>query len=264
MGYSPWGHKESDVTVWLSIHAPTHTHICIFMYIFIYSSVCVHKFPSILPEQPFPPQSLKSPLTSVIPFLLTKRTSMHKTIPFLPCRWLLAVFLCDGEVRTLPSGAEGQGRAPSWGPHMAGRAPCRWTNGVQRPEGWSGRTTRTPIGDVETGPRVGRWTREEGQRGTGQAGSEEDPMHTQSNTHTWEHSTKGHMFTSVQLFSVAQSCLTLCDPMDCSTPGLPVHHQLPELAQTHVHWVGDAIQSYHPLSSPSLPAFNLSQHQGLF
>ena len=141
---------------------------------------------------------------------------MHKTIPFLPCRWLLAVLLCDGEVRTLPSGAEGQGRAPSWGPHMAGRASCGWTNGVQRPEGWSGRTTRTPIGDVETGPRVGRWTREEGQRGTGQAGSEEDPMHTQSNTHTWEHSTKGHMFTSVQLFSVAQSCLILCDPMDTS------------------------------------------------
>ena len=60
--------------------------------------------------------------------------------------------------------------------------------------------------------------------------------------------------------SVAQSCLTLCDPMDCSMPGLPVHHQLPELAQTHVHRVGDAIQPSHPLSSLSLP-FNLSQHQ---
>ena len=55
--------------------------------------------------------------------------------------------------------------------------------------------------------------------------------------------------------SVAQSCLTLCNPMDCSTPGFPVHHQLPEVAQTHIHWVGDAIQSSHPLSSPS-PAFN--------
>ena len=52
--------------------------------------------------------------------------------------------------------------------------------------------------------------------------------------------------------------------MGCSTPGFPVHHQLPELTQTHVHWVGDAIQSSHPLSSPSPPAFNLSQHQGLF
>ena len=67
----------------------------------------------------------------------------------------------------------------------------------------------------------------------------------------------------VQFSSVAQSCLTLCDPMDCSTPGFPVHHQLPELAQTHVHWVGDAIQPSHPLSSPSPPAFNLSQLQGL-
>ena len=64
--------------------------------------------------------------------------------------------------------------------------------------------------------------------------------------------------------SVAQSCPTLCDPMDCSTPGFPVLHHLPELAQTHVHRVGDAIQPSHPLSSPSLPVFNLSQHQGLF
>ena len=55
-----------------------------------------------------------------------------------------------------------------------------------------------------------------------------------------------------------------CDPMDCSTPGFPVHHQLPELTQTHVHRVGDAIQPSHPLSSPSPPTFNLSQHQGLF
>ena len=70
--------------------------------------------------------------------------------------------------------------------------------------------------------------------------------------------------TSVQFSSVTQSCLTLCDPMDCSMPGLPVHHQLPESTQTHVHWVNDAIQPSHPLSSPSPPAFSLSQHQGLF
>ena len=63
--------------------------------------------------------------------------------------------------------------------------------------------------------------------------------------------------------SVAQSCPTLCDPMDCSTHGFPVHYQFPEFAQTHVHWVGDASQPSHPLSSPSTPAFNLSQHQGL-
>ena len=67
-----------------------------------------------------------------------------------------------------------------------------------------------------------------------------------------------------QFSSVTQSCPTLCDPMDCSTLGLPVHHQHPESTQTHVHWVGDAIQPLHPLSSPSSPALNLSQHQGLF
>ena len=64
--------------------------------------------------------------------------------------------------------------------------------------------------------------------------------------------------------SVAQLCLTLCNPVNCSTPGLPVHHQLPESTQSHVHWVGDAIQPSHPLSSPSPPALNLSQHQSLF
>ena len=69
---------------------------------------------------------------------------------------------------------------------------------------------------------------------------------------------------TVQFSLVAQSCPTLCDPMDYRTPGFPVHHQLLELTQTHVHWVSDAIQSSHPLSSPSPSAFNLSQHQGLF
>ena len=69
---------------------------------------------------------------------------------------------------------------------------------------------------------------------------------------------------SVQFSSVTQSCLTLCDPMNCSTPGLPVHHQLPEFTQTHVHQVGDAIQPSHPLSSPSPLAPNPSQHQSLF
>ena len=71
------------------------------------------------------------------------------------------------------------------------------------------------------------------------------------------------MIYSVQFSSVAQSCPTLCDPMDCSTPGLPVHHQLVEFTQMHVHWVDDAIQPSHPLSSPSPSALNLSQHQGL-
>ena len=68
----------------------------------------------------------------------------------------------------------------------------------------------------------------------------------------------------VQFSSVAQSCLTPCDPMDCSTPGFPVHHQSSKPTQTHVHRVGDAIQPSHPLSSPSPPTLNLSQHQGLF
>ena len=70
----------------------------------------------------------------------------------------------------------------------------------------------------------------------------------------------GETCHSVQSLSRVQ----LCYPMDCSMPGLPVHHQLPEFTQTHVHWVGDAIQPSHPLSSPFPPSFNLSQHQGLF
>ena len=71
-------------------------------------------------------------------------------------------------------------------------------------------------------------------------------------------------FCLVQFSSVAQLCLILCDPMNHSTPGLLVHHQLPESTQTHVHWVSDAIQPSYPLSSPSPPDFNLSQHQSLF
>ena len=67
-----------------------------------------------------------------------------------------------------------------------------------------------------------------------------------------------------QFNSVTQSCLTLCGPMDCSTPGFPVYQQYQELAQTHVHQVGDAIQTSHPLLSPYPPAFSLSQHPGLF
>ena len=68
----------------------------------------------------------------------------------------------------------------------------------------------------------------------------------------------------IQFSSVAQSCPALCDPMNRSTPGLPVHHQLPEFTQTHVHRVGDAIKPSHPLSSPFPPATNPSQHEGLF
>ena len=79
----------------------------------------------------------------------------------------------------------------------------------------------------------------------------------------WRDKVLKQMWTTFMISSVSQSCLTLCNPMDCSTPGFPVHHQLQELTQAHIPWVGDAIQPSHPLSSPSPPAFNLSQHQGL-
>ena len=80
------------------------------------------------------------------------------------------------------------------------------------------------------------------------------------------HLSKLHIyaFSSVQFSSVSQSSPTLCDPMKLSTPGLPVHHQLPEITQIHVHRVGDAIQPSHPLLSPFPPAPNPSQHQNLF
>ena len=71
-------------------------------------------------------------------------------------------------------------------------------------------------------------------------------------------------YIPIQFSSFVQSCSTLCNPMNCSTPGFPVQRQLLELIQTHVHWVGDDIQPSHPLLSPSPPAFNLSHHQGLF
>ena len=81
----------------------------------------------------------------------------------------------------------------------------------------------------------------------------------------WLRRGTAHFWETQWLHSlVTQSCPTLCDPMDCSTPGLPVHHQLPEFTQTHVHWVSDAIQPSNPLASPYSPTFNLSQHQGLF
>ena len=70
--------------------------------------------------------------------------------------------------------------------------------------------------------------------------------------------------SSVEFSSVAQSCPTPCNPMNHSMPGLPIYHQLPEIIQTHAHWVSEAIQPSHPLSSPSPPALSLSQHQGLF
>ena len=80
----------------------------------------------------------------------------------------------------------------------------------------------------------------------------------------WQDYTEELYKKDLQFSSVAQSCPTLCDPMNRSTPGLPVHHQLPKFTQTHVHRVSDAIQPSHPLLSPSPPASNPSQHQSLF
>ena len=82
--------------------------------------------------------------------------------------------------------------------------------------------------------------------------------------HLWNKRFLSLSVSMYQFSSVTQTCPTLCSPMDCSTPGFPVYHQFPKLDETHVHRVGDAIQPSHPLSSPSPPAFNLSQHQGLF
>ena len=93
------------------------------------------------------------------------------------------------------------------------------------------------------------------------------PKSKQVNTLLYQVKTQTHtasLGSLPQFSSVAQSCPTLCDPMNHSTPGLPVHHQPPEFAQIHVHRVSDAIQPSHPLLSPSLPAPNPSQHQSLF
>ena len=92
----------------------------------------------------------------------------------------------------------------------------------------------------------------------------EDPLEMGKATYSGLENSMDCMSSSVQFSSVTQSCLTLCNPTDCSTPGLPVHHQLLEFTQTHVHWVRDVIQPSYPLSSPSPPAFHLFQNQGLF
>ena len=106
--------------------------------------------------------------------------------------------------------------------------------------------------------------------------TDSDPRHRQqpslvlaTSATFWSHSSNSVsqvsvQYSSIQLSSVAQSCPTPCDPMNHSTPGLPVHHQLLEFTQTHVHRVSDAIQASHPLLSPSPPAPNPSQHQSLF
>ena len=117
------------------------------------------------------------------------------------------------------------------------------------------------------------WTEEPGElQYTGSQSWTLLSMRVRAHTHTHTHTpTSIYAWISywirhfiIMFNSVTQSCPTLCDPMNCSTPGLPVHHQLPEFTQTHVHQVGDAIQPSHPLSSPSPPAPNPSEHQSLF
>ena len=104
----------------------------------------------------------------------------------------------------------------------------------------------------------------------GSSENEKQNYHTIQQSHSWyiprqNYNLKRYMHPYVhQVSSLAQLCPTVCKPMNHSTPGLPVHHQLPEFTQTHVHQVHDAIQPSHPLLSPSPPALNPSQHQGLF
>ena len=130
----------------------------------------------------------------------------------------------------------------------------------QRPEGHGVSIVMMTTYKLESGIGVRDWraSRLKAQHG----GLQRSGEHTDNELSAASASIPGVQH-SVQFSSVAQSCPTLCDPMNCSTPGLPVHHQLPEFAQTHVQRVGDAIQPAHPLSSPS-PAPNPSQHQGLF
>ena len=89
-------------------------------------------------------------------------------------------------------------------------------------------------------------------------------MYTMEYYSAIKRTTSESVLSSVQFSSVTQSCLTLCNPMNCSMPGLPLHHQLPEFTQTHIHRVSDTIQPSHPRSSPSPPAPNPSQHHSLF
>ena len=130
--------------------------------------------------------------------------------------------------------------------------------GFSRPQYWSG-LPHPPPGDLPDS--------DSGIEPTCVTPSALDGFFTTSATwevHTFRSGQYIDIDTSQSVSSVTQSCPTLCDPMNCSMPGLPVHQQLPESTQTHVHWVGDAIQPSYPLLSPPPPALNLSQHQGLF
>ena len=125
--------------------------------------------------------------------------------------------------------------------------------------GLNGHEFEQPLGDVQGQGRLvccSPWGHEELDTAEG--------LNSNNNIIDLQHYVSSRCATSIQFSSVPQSCPTLCDPMNCSTPGHPVHHQLLEFTQTHVHQVSDAIQPSHPLSSPSPPAPNPSQLQSLF
>ena len=142
--------------------------------------------------------------------------------------------------------------------------------------------TRCPLSSLAWGCELvcgESWNQSRGDSGVpagptwGQMSNEQERSSGPGEKHTWTFSTQNahhekantdNQITMLLLCSVNKSCLTLCNLMDCSTPGFPVLHYLLEFAQTQVHWVSDAIQPSHPLSPPSPPALNLSQHQGVF
>jgi len=132
--------------------------------------------------------------------------------------------------------------------------------GFSRQEHWSGLPFPSPVHESEKW----KWSRSVVSNSSWPHGLQ--PTRLRRPWDFWEIkvSNQQHLFLSVQFSSIARSCPTLYTSMECSTPGFPVHHQLPELTQTHVHRTGDAIKPSHPLLSPSPPTFNLSQHQGLF
>ena len=149
----------------------------------------------------------------------------------------------------------GEALCPAPDAHGGERRACkRW--------GTPGRgEVPAPPGGMEPGGRTGRPSAAHAAFASAVSKDPQDPSLNFLSMSDHGDQTLGNASQST---SVTQLCLTPCDPRDCSTPGLPVHHQLLEVTQNHVHYVGDAIQPSHPLSSSSPPALNLSQHQGLF
>ena len=177
---------------------------------------------------------------------LTGASLKHFTVYFLTGQWLED----PAGVATAPSGSAGEAKVTVLR-SLVERGQMRVVKGTQ-----SG--CREPV------PQRSSWAKRGGRAAGGPGGPCErgrSPFTIDVNS---TRISSSHHCVHYIVSSVTQLCPTLCDLMDCSMPGLPVHHQLPEFTQTHVHWVSDAIQPSDPLSSLSLPAFNLSQHQSLF